>query len=78
MARFWVRDNGRGIATENQLELFTQFTRLDQLRAEGHGLGLSIAYWIVDRHGGKIEVESQEGVGTNFSVLLPLASQKSA
>jgi signal transduction histidine kinase len=42
MVRFWVRDHGPGLSPEDQSRLFTPFTRLDQVRAQGHGLGLSI------------------------------------
>jgi signal transduction histidine kinase len=38
--RFWVRDNGLGLAPGDQVKLFTPFTRLDEVRAKGHGLGL--------------------------------------
>ena len=39
MVRFWVRDNGPGIPSDDQSRLFTPFVRLDQVRAEGYGLG---------------------------------------
>ena len=72
MARFWVRDNGSGIPLENQSELFTQFTRLDQLRAEGHGLGLSIVARVIEKLGGEFGVESQPGNGSLFYFTLPM------
>jgi PAS domain S-box-containing protein len=71
MARFWVRDNGRGIAPEDQRHLFTPFTRLDQIRARGHGLGLSIVRRIVEKLGGQVGVESQVGQGSTFYFTLP-------
>jgi len=40
--RFWVQDNGRGLTAQERAQLFTPFTRLDQMRVQGHGLGLSI------------------------------------
>ncbi|MFC2065224.1 ATP-binding protein, partial [Chloroflexota bacterium] len=40
--------------------------------SSGFGLGLSIAFWIVNAHGGKIEAESKDGAGTTFTVWLPL------
>ena len=52
MTRFWVRDNGRGLDSEDQARLFTEFTRLDTMRAQGHGLGLSIVRRIMDKLGG--------------------------
>lgn len=73
MIRFWVRDNGAGLAPEEQAMLFTQFTRLHQARAEGHGLGLSIVRRIVEKLGGQVGVESQSGQGSLFYFTLPLA-----
>jgi signal transduction histidine kinase len=77
--RFWVQDNGPGIPPEAQARLFTPFTRLDQLRANGHGLGLSIARRIVEKLGGQVGVESEAGQGSVFSFILPgVAGQASA
>jgi signal transduction histidine kinase len=72
LARFWVRDNGRGIAFEDQSQLFNQFTRLDQVRAEGHGLGLSIVARIIEKLGGEAGVESFPGQGSTFFFTLPM------
>jgi signal transduction histidine kinase len=72
MARFWVRDNGNGISPADQSELFSQFTRLDQLRAEGHGLGLSIVARVIEKLGGKVGVESALGKGSLFYFTLPM------
>ena len=72
MARFWVKDNGRGIAFEDQSQLFNQFTRLDQVRAEGHGLGLSIVARVVEKLGGEVGVESFPGQGSTFFFTLPM------
>jgi signal transduction histidine kinase len=72
MARFWVRDNGNGIPPEEQSQLFNQFTRLDQVRAEGHGLGLSIVVQVVERLGGEVGLESYPGRGSTFFFLLPM------
>jgi hypothetical protein len=78
--RFWVRDNGMGISPENQVRLFTPYTRLGQMqggtplvRAKGHGLGLSIVRRIVDKLGGQVGVESENmpGRGCTFSFTLP-------
>jgi PAS domain S-box-containing protein len=71
MVRFWVRDNGSGLTQQEQQRLFTPFTRLDQYRAKGHGLGLSIVFRIVERLGGKVGVESQPGQGSVFWFTLP-------
>ena len=69
--RFWVRDNGPGLTPEEQARLFTPFTQLDQVRAKGHGLGLSIVRRIVEKLGGRVGVESQVGQGSVFTFTLP-------
>jgi len=71
MVRFWVRDNGPGISPQAQARLFTPFTRLDQVRVKGHGLGLSIVRRIVEKLGGQVGVESEVGQGSVFSFTLP-------
>jgi signal transduction histidine kinase len=72
-SRFWVRDNGRGLITEEQDNLFAPFTRLDQVQTQGHGLGLSIVRHIVVKLGGQVGVESNgvPGQGSIFSFTLP-------
>jgi len=71
-----VRDTGIGIAPDHQLYLFDRFFQVDPARigAEGgnSGLGLAIVDWIVKAHDGSIQVESQVGQGSTFTVLLPL------
>lgn len=67
---FWVRDNGPGLTPEDQARLFTPFTRLDQARAKGHGLGLSIVRRIVEKLGGQVGVKSEAGQGSVFSFTL--------
>ncbi len=76
VVRFWVRDNGRGLTAEEQARLFTPFTRLDQVRVRGHGLGLSIVRRIVERLGGQVGVESEAGQGSVFSFTLPAATEQ--
>jgi PAS domain S-box-containing protein len=70
--RFWVQDNGIGIAPEDQEKLFKTFTRLDEVRRiEGHGLGLSIVKRIMRKLGGEVGVVSEIGKGSTFSFTLP-------
>ena len=68
---FTVQDEGIGMSEEAVAHIFDRFYRADNARdegASGSGLGLSIAKWIVDAHGGRIDVVSREGVGTRFTV----------
>lgn len=69
--RYWVRDNGLGIPESGKARLFQVFQRLHPAHASGEGMGLAIAHCIVERHGGKIWAESQEGEGTTFFFTLP-------
>jgi signal transduction histidine kinase len=73
-ARITVRDQGIGIAPEDQQRIFEQFERTDDSRkhASGLGLGLYITRQIVCLHNGRIEVESTPGEGALFRVELPL------
>jgi two-component system, sensor histidine kinase and response regulator len=73
MVHCWVRDHGRGLTPEEQAKLFTPFTRLDQARLTGYGLGLSIVRRIVEKLGGQVGLESQLGQGSTFSFALPAA-----
>jgi predicted ATPase/signal transduction histidine kinase len=74
--RFWVQDNGPGLAPEAQAQLFTEFTRLDPTRTNGHGLGLSIVRRIVEKLGGQVGVEStgKPNEGCTFYFTLPAAN----
>ncbi|MBI9037634.1 MAG: PAS domain S-box protein [Bacteroidales bacterium] len=74
MIRFWVRDNGIGISAENQKLLFNKFERLDQVKTEGHGLGLSIVLRIIEKLGGQVGVESELGKGSRFYFTLPYSN----
>jgi two-component system sensor histidine kinase/response regulator len=73
MVHCWVRDHGRGLTPEEQASLFIPFTRLDQVRLNGHGLGLSIVRQIVEKLGGQVGLESQVGQGSTFFFALPAA-----
>ncbi len=68
---FWVRDNGVGIAPEDQARVFELFTRLRTVRREGTGLGLTIVHRVVARAGGRVWVESALGQGSCFYFLWP-------
>lgn len=70
--RFWVKDNGAGLSAPQQAKLFTPFTQLAQVRATGHGLGLSIVRRIVEKLGGTVGVESTIGQGSTFYFTLPV------
>jgi two-component system, OmpR family, phosphate regulon sensor histidine kinase PhoR len=76
-ARVEVRDHGVGIAREHLPHLFERFYRVDKARSRdlgGTGLGLSIVKHIVEAHGGHVTVESRLGVGSTFTIHLPLHS----
>ncbi len=71
---FGVRDTGEGIASEDLPYVFERFYRAGRARATGGtGLGLAIAKQLVEAHGGRIEVESEIGRGTQFTFTLPVA-----
>lgn len=69
-----VEDNGIGISREHQERIFERFYRVDKSHSKstgGTGLGLAIVKHIVEQHGAKIEVESEQGKGTKISVIFP-------
>lgn len=71
-----VRDNGIGIPAEKLPHIFDRFYRVRSTatkKVQGLGLGLSFVAWIVQAHNGRISVESRQGEGSTFTVLLPAA-----
>ncbi|MBN1261174.1 MAG: response regulator [Anaerolineae bacterium] len=74
--KFWVKDNGFGLTLQEQAQLFVPFERLERIRVEGHGLGLSIVRGIMDRLEGEAGVESAVGVGSTFFFTLLKADEQ--
>ena len=71
---FRVRDTGRGIAEEDMDKVFQPFRRAGIQDVPGDGMGLAFVRMLLQRLGGKIECQSQLGVGTTFSFMLPRVS----
>lgn len=71
--KYWIKDNGKGLSKEDMALLFNKFTRLDTLRVEGNGLGLSIVKRIIEKLHGEVGVESKNipGEGCTFYFILP-------
>jgi two-component system sensor histidine kinase/response regulator len=74
IARYWMRDNGRGISMRDQKQLFTAYSPVDFAHNSGNGLGLSIARRIVEKMGGQTGCESELGKGSLFFFTLRAAS----
>jgi signal transduction histidine kinase len=88
---FAVRDTGVGIAAADLPHVFDRFWRADRVRSRrvatdgpggsqggGFGLGLAIAQWIAQAHGGSLSAQSRLGRGSVFTVLLPISTSDSA
>ncbi|MBI3766345.1 MAG: ATP-binding protein [Ignavibacteriales bacterium] len=78
MAKIRVADDGIGISEHDMARIFDRFYRVDRARSRelgGVGLGLSIAKWIAETHGGTIGVASKVDKGSEFTVILPLSPQ---
>jgi len=74
-----IKDTGRGIALSGMPRVFEKFQQIESAESNeegGTGLGLAICRQIVERHGGKIWVESKEGEGTVFSFILPIQERR--
>lgn len=78
-ARVVIKDTGLGISEKHLAHIFEQFYRVDRARARdtgGTGLGLHIVRRIALMHGGRVTVESKEGEGSTFTLILPLAQEQ--
>jgi len=74
-----IADTGVGIAKEHINHIFDRFYKVDQARTRGKhgtGLGLFIVKAIIEKHHGEIKVESEQGVGTTFTISIPLVDTK--
>ncbi len=72
-----IRDTGTGIDTETMNKIFDPFFTTKEV-GKGTGLGLSISYGIIEKHNGKIEVASELGKGTEFTISLPITQNKNS
>jgi signal transduction histidine kinase len=67
-----IADTGEGMAKKHLTKIFNRFYQIDESRHNGgSGLGLSLAKWIVEKHGGTIYAESELGKGSTFTIKLP-------
>ncbi|MCM3584898.1 HAMP domain-containing histidine kinase [Mesobacillus maritimus] len=72
-----VKDSGIGMSKKDVTQIFDRFYRVDSSRkSDGTGLGLSIVKQVIDLHGGEIKVDSEVGVGTTFTIILPNKERK--
>jgi len=74
-----VKDTGVGLSEENKKKIFSRFFRVDDARhreSGGFGLGLNIADMVVKQHNGKIKIDSEENVGSTFTIVLPKTTLK--
>ncbi len=71
---FWVEDTGEGVPEAEQTRVFDRFARVQytQRKSDGSGLGLAIVRAIVEAHGGRVGLSSQIGVGSVFTLTLPI------
>ena len=72
-----VADQGPGIAPEHQVRVFERFYRVDKSRSRemgGTGLGLALVKWAAEAHNGRVELESAEGRGSTFRLVLPASA----
>lgn len=72
---FWVSDTGTGISPEDQQRIFDRFARSGKRQSDGSGLGLAIVKAFTRAHRGKIDLVSQLGIGSTFTITLPRSTQ---
>jgi signal transduction histidine kinase len=72
---YCVEDSGIGISPENHEKIFGMFHQIEPAKGKGQGLGLTLVSRILDRHNGKIWVESDPGKGSKFFVSLPASTE---
>lgn len=80
LAGIAVQDQGDGIPKEEQRDVFRKFTRgssAKKFSVKGTGIGLTMAHQIVKAHGGRLELDSQPGCGSRFTILLPVQADPS-
>jgi PAS domain S-box-containing protein len=70
-SHYWIRDNGLGIPATARTRVFQVFQRFHPDVSTGEGMGLAIIKRIVERHGGRVWIESEEGQGSTFHLTLP-------
>lgn len=70
--RLWVTDAGQGIPPEDLERVFARFERASDRRLDGSGLGLAIVSAIAEAHGGRVDAVSEPGVGSTFTIEIPL------
>jgi signal transduction histidine kinase len=77
--RFWIRDEGTGIASAEQPDVFRRFSRgAASARGDGAGLGLSIVQAIAEAHHGRVELASEPGAGSTFTLVIPVDQPEGA
>ena len=69
-ARLWVRDEGPGIPPDDQERIFGRYDARQRAR-DGTGLGLSIVEAIAEAHGGRVMLDSRQGLGATFTIVIP-------
>ena len=80
LLRLTITDNGIGIPAAYKNKIFDKFFRVptgDKHNVKGYGLGLSYVAYVLKRQGGTIQVESKEGIGSSFTIIIPKGYEQS-